>query len=443
MNINTNKDRYPHSNEFESPLPHQNAEITACKSGRFSFIETYGVKMGSKKNILYRGPKLFSSGKKWYVEYYYRVPIELQDKKKWQRFRVYEDINRIKTMAYAYELLKSVRDGLELGFNPFDPEKTIVKEEKDLLYKKDWTVNQAILHFKTMWKERGIEDTSIAKYNRVADRFLKWCILRTIQHEPIASINARHVEAYLMEVKKDRGFSNRGYNNEKDFLRTMFNFFIRDCNCPKNPCIGISKQKTSSKKHKYYDQKTFSRIKEAMDKQDPYLLFAAQVVYYLCVRSEKELKMLRVGNIIAERKQVLINAEDSKTDADRYVPMADEMYKIFEERKIFDYPAAYFVFSVQSKNKFVKDGVPGPEPFGSGFFSKRFAKIRKAAGLSSDYTIFSLRHTRCIHLKMDGARDEEIQNLMGHTDFNTTAKYLRELGLTVDPDAINRLSRKF
>lgn len=440
MNINTNKYNQPPLNEFESPLPHTEDPHSQRV---FSFIDTYGDKMGTRKNIVYKEPKLKTSGKKWYVEYYYRIPKELSSKKQWERFKVYEDINRIKTMDYAYQLLKAVREGLEQGFNPFEPTKIFIKNETDLLYKKQWSINQAILHFKTMWKERGIEQASLSKYNRVADRFLKWCIGRGIQHEGIESITTKHIEAYLSFVKKDHKLTNRGYNNEKGFLNTMFIFFIKDCNCPKNPCIGISKQKTSSKKHKYYDQKTFSRIKEAMDKGDPYLLFAAQVVYYLCVRSEKELKMLRVGNIIAERKQVLINAEDSKTDADRYVPMADEMYKIFKERKIFDYPGNYFVFSVQSKTKFVKDGVPGPVPFGSGFFSKRFAKIRKAAGLSSDYTIYGMKHTRIVHLKTDGVQDVDIMSLTGHKSYQAYSEYLKDLGLTSNPDAINKHTRKF
>lgn len=399
--------------------------------------------MGTRKNVYYRGPKLVTTGRKWYVEYYYRKPVELNSRGEWERFKVYENINRVKTMEYAYELLKAVRDQLENGFDPYNPVKVYVKEISDPLTKKQWSINQAVLHFKTMWKERGIADTSLAKNNRTADRFLNWCIQRGIQHEPIESITHKHIEAYLIQVKQDGGWTNRGYNNEKDFLSTMFNFFVRDCNCPRNPVKGITDQKTSSKKHKYYDEKTFAKIKESMLKSDPYLLFACQVVYYLCIRSEKELKLFKVSSIIPERKQVFIKGEDSKTNADRYVPMADDMYQIFKERKILDYPGDYYIFSVPHKNKFTPDGVPGPAPFGKGFFSKRFAKIRKKTGLDSDFTIFSLRHTRCIHLKMDGARDEEIQHLMGHTDFNTTAKYLRQLGLTVDPDAINRKTRKF
>lgn len=388
------------------------------------------------KNILYRGPKLITSGKKWFVEYYYRSP-----ENKWKRFKVYEDINRIKTTEHAYSLLEAVRIGLSEGYNPYQEQQTFLKNQH--LYKKEWTINQAFLHFKTIWSDRGLEQDSLSKYFRTADRFLSWCIHRGIQHEPIETITRKHIESYLSQAKKDGNWTNRGYNNEKDFLSTMFNFFVRDCNAPKNPCLGISNQKTATKKHKYYDEKTFSIIKDALLKYDPYLLFACQVVYYLCIRSEKELKLFKVGNIFPERKQVFIKAEDSKTNSDRYVPLTDEILQIFKERGILDYPPDHYVFSVPHKNKFVKDGIPGKEPFSRGFFSKRFAKIRKGLGLSGDWTIYGFKHTRIIHLKTDGVQDADIMSLTGHSSFAAYADYLRDLGLTANPEAINSKTRKF
>jgi integrase len=82
-----------------------------------------------------------------------------------------------------------------------------------------------------------------------------------------------------------------------------------------------------------------------------------------------------------------------------------------------------------------------PAPFAKGFFSRRFARIRKLAGLDSAYTLYGFKHTRVIHLKKDGAKDDEIMNLTGHTDFVSYATYLRDLGVDVNPENIHRLSR--
>jgi integrase len=99
-------------------------------------------------------------------------------------------------------------------------------------------------------------------------------------------------------------------------------------------------------------------------------------------------------------------------------------------------------FSAPHKNKFLKDGEPGTEPFGKGFFSKRFGYIRKKLKLDPSYTIYGFKHTRVIHLKIDGVPDQDIMALTGHADYVSFAHYLRDLGLTVNPDSINQKTRK-
>ena len=95
-----------------------------------------------------------------------------------------------------------------------------------------------------------------------------------------------------------------------------------------------------------------------------------------------------------------------------------------------------------SKNNFIADGKPGIKPFGHGFFSKRFYKIRKLAGLSNDYTIYGFKHTRVVHLKIDGATDAEIMALTGHSDYSSFAKYLRDIGIGTDLSKLDILTRR-
>ena len=380
------------------------------------------------------------------MEYFYRVPLELVDAyegREWERFRVFEDINRYKNDNYSNDLLAAVERELKAGYSPFTQQKILLEKYKHGAQKiKEWTITQALHYFIQVWEERGLESATMAKYKHAKDLLLKWLIHREMQNLDINILSRQHIELFLSENKKTYLWSNRHYNNIKTFLRTGFSFLVKNDICRKNPCADIDKLKSVSKKHRYYDERTLKLVMDEMKASDPYLYFAAQVVYHLCIRSEKELKLFRVGGIVKERKQVMIRGEDSKTNMDRYIPMSDEILKIFEERKVFDYPPEYFVFGVPHKNKFVAEGLPGATSFGSGFFSKRFAKVRRTLNLGSDYTLFGFRHTRCVHLKLDGAKDESIMQLMGHTDFATTAKYLRDLGLQTDPDAINSRTRK-
>lgn len=404
-------------------------EKAPCKSGRFSFIQNYSVKTVPKKNITYREPKIVQ-GKRWYVEYYYRDPSG-----KWQRFRVLEDINRHKTLEYATLLRDAVSLALAEGYNPFG---------ENHLQVKTWSAQQAVLFFKQKWQERGLEATTLSKYNTVADRFMNWLQAKGKQHSDITGILKPVIEAYLSECKKSLRWSNRSYNNERNFLKTIFGFFESQKLIDQNPCVNISLQKVSTQKHKFYSDKLLKEVLDWCRLNDPYLGFAFLTVYYLCLRSEKELKLFKIGNIFPERKQVLITAKESKTDADRFIPMPDEMLRIFEERKILGYPADHYVFSsAPMGTKGIIDWHPGEKPFGKEFFSKRFRRLRKALGLSSDYTIYGAKHTRVIHLKLDGVQDQDIMNLTGHKDYGAFSEYMRDLGLTANPDEVNKKTRKF
>lgn len=415
------------------------AQAKPASTAGFNILDYCGDNMGTKKNIDYRPPKLHTTGKKWYVEVYYRIPEELRKfyrNKRWERFKIYKDININRTHEYAQWLLKIVETGLEQGWSPFNKTQTADRIGKPK--EKVWTIQQACLFFLQKWSGRGLDSTSMSKYERMVNRFLKWLEETNLQFEPAENITSDQVEKHLEQSKKSEKWANSTYNGERGFISTMFNFFVDKEIIPKKITPGV-KLKAKVKKHKFYDERTYEKLKAILIQKDPYLYFACQCVYYLCIRSEKELQNLRVGNILPASKQVLLTV--GKT-GERHIPLVDEMKMLFEERKILDYPTEYYVFSVPSKNTFVADGKPGKEPFKSGFFSKRFSKIRKLAGLSSEYTIMGFRHTRAVHLKSDGAKDQEIQMLMGHTDFITTSKYLRDLGLQADVEEINRKTRK-
>lgn len=400
----------------------------------FVFLNNYSAKSVPKENVQYRVPVIVKASR-WYVEYYYRVPEKqrhLYNNAKWKRFRVFEDINRHKSDEYANMLRDAVEYNLRIGFDPFDHN----NRKMELQAPQAGTINEAINLFKTKWANKGLETASIIKYYRTADRLTKYLTDRKLQQAEPDEIGKGFIERYLDELD----LSNRSYNNELSFLSTMFKFLVESQIMTRNPCAGVAKKKVKVSKHRYYDERLFPKLREVLTEHDPYLLFACQCVYYLCIRSEKELKNMRVGNIFTDRKQVLL--KEGKT-GERYIGIPDELLQIFKERGILEADPSYYVFSVQNKNKFIADGKPGPEPFGNGFFSKRFSKLRKKIGVDNDYTIYGLKHSRIIHLKIDGVPDQDIMALTGHKDYHAFSLYLRDLGLTVNPETINAKTRKF
>jgi site-specific recombinase XerD len=408
---------------------------TPINTGRFTFWGNYTDEMQTRKFITYKPAKLRGKYPNWYVEYYYHKPAELIPagaKSHWQRFKVYEDINRNNSREYAQLLVDAVNYALENGYNPFEDHTKEFREPEKI-----WTIQQALLYFLQKWRERGLSPASIYKYKRAVDLFNAWAP----DHYPAKKVSREYIEAFLNQCKNQFNWTNRNYNNTQTLLNTAFLFLKEKKIIDDVPTHKIARMRTSTKKHKYYDEKTLAILLPLMRERDPYLYFAFQCVYYLCIRSEKELQHLKVGNIFPDRGQVFLSAGGTKTNADRYIPMPAPMLDVFKSRGILDYPSDWYVFSVASKNTFVSDSKPGQAPFGKGFFSKRFARIRKAAGLSSDFTLYGAKHTRIVHLKKDGAKDDEIMSLTGHSDFVSYSKYLRDLGVDANIDKLSELTR--
>lgn len=412
--------------EFESPSPHFDYQYV--KQNFAKSLPTF---------YHYRKPEIKRTRGKIYIEYYYRVPVDLRplfDNQEWHRFRIREDINRRKEdrEAYAEWWRSEIEESLKRGYNPFNNDVTNEFIEGSKIEEiKELNATDAMLLFLETWNKRGLELSSYQKYKKVIGRFIEWLTLKRIPYTDIKNITRDHVESFLNDMKKQHGFSNREYNNHYDFLRTAFNFLVDKKHIADSPCKGIKKQKSKSTKHRYYDEKSLDAITKAMAISDPYCLLAFQTIYYLCIRSDKELMNLKVGNIKFEQNKIL---SFTKGNSERYIPMDENIKQLFLKHGINKYPENYFVFGIK--------GTPSNQPFGKGFFSKRFRKARELAQLSKDFTLYSAKHTRIIHLKQDGATDADIMSLTGHKDFTAYAKYLRDIGMNADAGKLNKISRK-
>lgn len=401
------------------------------------FIKSQKNRVKSVPQLKFRKPVIVRS-KYWYIEYYYRIPDNVRkfyENKQWYRFRVKDDINRRhgeEREQYAEWLRSEIEESLVNGYNPFEPEQEYIQKEMIQEVKNELGAKDAVLLFLEVWKKRGLEKASMIKYERTASRLIEWLEKKSIPYRDIKEITQNNIEQFLNDLKKEKGFSNREYNNTYDFTRTIFNFLLKKKYIDESPCAGIDKLKTKSTKHRFFDEKNLTTIKKAMRLKDEYLEFACDTVYYLCIRSEKEIMNLKVGNILWSQNKVL--ADVTKGSSDRYIPMDENIKEIFLKRGIDKWPPEYYVFGIEEK--------PAAKPFGKGFFSKRFRKIRDAAGLDKNFTIYGFKHTRVIHLKQDGASDSDIMSLTGHKDFAAYAKYLRDLGLDADATKINKISRK-
>ncbi len=157
-------------------------------------------------------------------------------------------------------------------------------------------------------------------------------------------------------------------------------------------------------------------------------------VYYLGVRSGKELRLMKVGDILDEGKYFRFRAEATKANRDDILPIDPNLKLIIEEMNLLSADKKKYIFGVKKEPSF--------NPVNEDYFSSKFQKIRKIAGLDSNFTLYSYKHSRVIHLLRDGAKLADVSKLMRHKDISVTAIYARQLGVDFDSSELQRLTRK-
>lgn len=375
--------------------PSQLEKLEPVAEAGFSFLNILGGKTAAMKN--YKLAEIYR-GQKWYVSYQFRDPST----RKFKRFKVYEDLNRIKDLSeketYADQLRQAINLNLKEGFSPF--KKTLVVAVKN------WTLIQGLNKFKQDLTERGLRKRTVQSYQSVLRMLYKHAA--PISNENIKEIKKQQIQQVLQNAKKN--WSNTTYNNNLTFVKAIFSYLIDHEFLETNPAERIKPLPQTITKHRYFDEKTFKKIKEAAD---PDLLSFIMFLYHTGTRPN-EARQLTHENILIDRKLLFIPASISKNKKDDYVPLTDYVLKNYGSR-------AGHLF-----NQVINH------------YGTRFRRLKNKLKISKDYTLYSIRHTRCIHLAQDNADPYTIMQLFRHSGLDITMSYMRDLGLAINREATTK-----
>lgn len=391
-----------------------------CTSGLYFFLSENSAKQVPRKYIHYRPARLIK-GRRWYIEFYYK-----NGKGKFERFRIFENVNKFKDLEFSLDYVDTINKALQRGYNPFEQ---AAPEPEEM------TITEAINFAIEKQKGKGLVKETIEKYEYAARLVINWTAANKLSDRSARDIQKKNIQSILEEYK-DGGdkLSNRQYNNMKGYLSAIFAILVRSEVIEKNPVSLISSLKTKVTKHQYYDEKLFPKITAIIKENDKYLWYAVMWVYYLGVRSGKELRLMKVGDILDEGKYFRFRAEATKANRDDVLPIDPNLKVIIEEMNLLVADKKKYIFGVHKEPSF--------KPVNEEYFSNRFAKIRKDAGLSQSFTLYSYKHSRVVHLLRDGAKLSDVSKLMRHKDISVTAIYARDLGVDFDSKELEKLTRK-
>lgn len=384
---------------FKSSLrllfPSQPQDTKPASVAGFSFIDNYGGQNGfDMKYVNYRLSKL-SKGKKWYVSFSFKNPKT----GKFQKFKVYENINRIKDLderkEYGKDLMAAVNRALREGFNPFV--KRFTKEVQ-----KTWTLGQGLNYFKQKLGERGLRKRTIQSYQSVLKMLYK--NLAPLLRQDIKEITKNNIKAALSNNK----WSNTTYNNNLTFTKAIFNFLIDTEILKENPAQRIKPLPETISKHRYFDNETWNKIKE----QCPTDLLEFILFLYHTGMRPNEARQIKYEHIQGDK--LLIPATISKNRKEAFIPLSKYMIEKYKT-------GSGFIFGTSVNH-----------------YSKKFLELRRKLKLSDEFTLYSIKATRAIHLAEAGASPYSIMSLFRHSSLEMTMKYLRGLGLNLNREAAEK-----
>lgn len=382
------------------PSPSQPNVLRPATGAGFNFIKMYGDRKGTAKYVDYKPAKI-SRGDKWFVSFSFRDP----GTGKFKRYKVYQGINSIKNKEeredFARDLKSAVNNYLDQGNSPFD-------KDPELIPIKTWTLVQGLNLFKQHLSDRGLRKRTIQSYESVLRQMYKG--LSGVMNTEINQITKAHISTFLRNTHLENKWSNTTYNNNITSLRAIFNYLIEQEIMTVNPARLIKPLPASTTKHRYFDDETFDRIKK---QADPVLLRFLMFLYHTGTRPN-EARQLKYEHIIRERKLLRVPASISKNKKDDYVPLSDYV--------IENYKGEGLIFGTSVN-----------------YFTQRFNKLKVKLKLPKEMSLYSIKHTRCIHLAQDKVDPYAIMQLFRHSGLDITMKYLKDLGIEMNREAAEKV----
>jgi site-specific recombinase XerD len=176
--------------------------------------------------------------------------------------------------------------------------------------------------------------------------------------------------------------------------------------------------------HELAEQIPFARVEETL----PAVLSRDQVTQLL--RAELNLMMrtiyiaiyaagLRISEVVKleaadiNSKRMVIRVREGKGDKDRYIMLSEQLLAILRH---------YWPHRRAAGNLLFPGEVPG-QPITTRAVQRAFREAADRAGLESKVTPHTLRHSFATHLLEMGVDIRVIQQLLGHRNLNSTARY--------------------
>ncbi|CAM4314136.1 site-specific tyrosine recombinase XerD [Saccharibacillus endophyticus] len=264
-----------------------------------------------------------------------------------------------------------------------------------------------------MSEEKGRSASTLESYRRDLAQFIAFAEGRGVT--AVDEVRKSHIAAYLNEMKRS-GKASSTVIRASVSIRSFFHYLIRQSLVMQDPSMDLDTPKPEKKLPVVLTVAEVERLLGAPDLsgaqgvRDKAML---EALYATGIRVSElislnlgdidlELKFLRCGAAGKERI-VPIGRMTAEAVSAYLGPMRDQLVKRSGEEALF---------LNQLGTRLTRQG-----------FWKIIKKYASAAGIETDITPHTLRHSFAAHLLENGADLRSVQEMLGHSDISTTQIY--------------------
>ena len=363
--------------------------------------------------------------KKWYVEYYYRIPGENGPRKR----RISEGLctgTAAERYANAKRIIDKVTGWLKdprlFTVHP-DEQIKVLRDEKTTSSEADrYAAYENAVKAENLTNEylTYIKDAVAQKtYETYKSKFRYFVLWLKESENSVLRITQQDALLFFRWLMDNRNLTKRSIGKYKQILHTFYDWLIKKSLVWENPIYDIPNYgNIIDCAPSVIDKSDISKLKSVIQKHDPYLWLACEIQYYCAIRPGQELRLLKVGDIDIANLTITIRQENAKNRHKETVPITQHLADLIVCMGIMSYDKDMYVFGTYN--------IPAKKPVGKNTLRNRFNKFRDDLGIDKSVKFYSWKHTGAISMVNNGVSVWELQHHMRHSSITTTEEYIRQ-----------------
>ena len=372
-------------------------------------------------------PRLVEPKKgEWYVYFQVRNPLT----GKMKPFKFYKGFKKCKNnperRILGNKMVQEFSAKLRAGWTPFDDDEMVIYAD-NLEYehmverfaekKKSVRNNRYFLNDFLIGIQETLRPNTLKTYRSKLRIYCKWLDLNGYAETDVSAVSTKIIKEFIRYQSVDRDLDRLTVEKYIQILKAYYTYLKKIGKVHVNPVRDIPlPPKKKDMGARPINQNDMKDLLPAIKESDPQLYLACMFVYYLSLRPQQELRLLKIKDVDLYNNIVTIVDGQAKVKR-RTVNIPFALRELCNEYLLSRYNRDYFVFG--------RRGVPGPEPTGKNTLRNRFNRVRDELGLPETYKFYSLKHTGGGRLLESGVTIEEIRDHMGHRSIDTTSRYLK------------------